>query len=114
MGEDEKLYKAEVLRDGRVVLRLYAPTQAEFSAMLDGLDARRLIAQPPPSLPPRSRALGKRLRRLRERRGWTAIELARRAGVTDDHIARIEKGHVRRPRASTLHQLASALLQDRQ
>jgi transcriptional regulator with XRE-family HTH domain len=52
-------------------------------------------------------AAGSPLRRLREARGWTQAELARRAGVSRDAVLRVERG--RAPVADTARKLAAAL-----
>src|SRR5829696_2135630 len=48
------------------------------------------------------------LRYIREKKGLTQQELAKRAGVTQDSVSRIETGE-RNPRRSTLEKLARAL-----
>ena len=48
------------------------------------------------------------LRYIREKKGLTQQELAKRAGVTQDSVSRIETGE-RDPRRSTLEKLALAL-----
>jgi transcriptional regulator with XRE-family HTH domain len=42
-------------------------------------------------------------------KGWSASELARRAGIARSHISRIESGERPRPSADVLHRLAEAL-----
>lgn len=49
-----------------------------------------------------------KLKRLRLERAWSRSELARRAGVTPDTVAKWERGH-RRPKPDALGQLAAAL-----
>lgn len=51
---------------------------------------------------------GAPVRRLRNQRGWTQEELAKRVGVARATIARIETGN-RRPSLALLEQLAQAL-----
>ncbi|MGD9892533.1 MAG: helix-turn-helix domain-containing protein [Dehalococcoidia bacterium] len=52
--------------------------------------------------------LGEQVRRLREARGMSQQELARRAGTSQPAIARLEAGGVD-PRLETLHRLGRAL-----
>jgi len=52
--------------------------------------------------------VGPRLRLLRERRGISQRELARRAGVTNASVSQIEQDRVS-PSVASLHKLASAL-----
>lgn len=52
-------------------------------------------------------ALGKRLSRLREVRGWTLDELAARTGLSVSHLSRMESGD-RQPSLATLSVLAQA------
>ena len=52
--------------------------------------------------------VGERLEELRVARGWTQMQLAERAGLTDSAISMIENG-VRWPRQDTLRKLATAL-----
>ncbi len=47
-------------------------------------------------------------RRLREQRGWSQDELAKRAGVSNVHICTIEKG-TRNPSLDVLGRIAEAL-----
>ena len=48
------------------------------------------------------------LRDLRRRRGWSQVELAKEAGVTDETISNIERGE-HEPRPTTLRKVATAL-----
>lgn len=50
----------------------------------------------------------KHLKRLRERRGWTKAELARRAGMHSSTVGLIESDRLR-PYPSQLERLAAAL-----
>ena len=52
---------------------------------------------------------GERLKRRRAERGWTAAELARRAGVSRAYLSRLEAGKTVRPSAAILERLAGAL-----
>jgi transcriptional regulator with XRE-family HTH domain len=52
---------------------------------------------------------GERLKRRREEQGWTAAELARRAGVSKAYLSRLEAGKTVRPSAAILERLAAAL-----
>lgn len=49
-----------------------------------------------------------RLRQLRRLKGWTQQELARRAGVTEQTVVRLEAGQGE-PRVSTMRAVAEAL-----
>lgn len=53
--------------------------------------------------------LGQRVRRLRRKNGWSQEVLAKRAGLTRPHVAKIEKGLVKHPRIDTLMRLSRAL-----
>jgi ribosome-binding protein aMBF1 (putative translation factor) len=53
-------------------------------------------------------ALAQRLRELREKRGWSQVELAERAGMQGPGIARIESGRAV-PQLEMLNRLAKAL-----
>jgi transcriptional regulator with XRE-family HTH domain len=55
------------------------------------------------------RAVGENLKRLREIRGWSQAELARRARMDRAHVARIEDGSYKSPRPENLEKLAQAL-----
>jgi len=50
-----------------------------------------------------------RLRQRRLERGWSASELARRAGVNRSFVSRIESGEATRPSGQVLQRLAQAL-----
>lgn len=52
-------------------------------------------------------SLGTRIAQLRQDRGWTQKELAAKAGITQNHVSRIEKGRMI-PRRGTLNALAEA------
>jgi transcriptional regulator with XRE-family HTH domain len=52
---------------------------------------------------------GKRLKRIRERRGWTQRELADQSGVPYETIYRVERGTHQEPRVSVAARLARAL-----
>ncbi|MBY9068241.1 helix-turn-helix transcriptional regulator [Hyphomonas sp. WL0036] len=51
---------------------------------------------------------GKRLRQLREERGWSQEEFADRAGLHRTYVSAVERG-VRNPTLSVLSRLADAL-----
>ena len=51
----------------------------------------------------------KRLRKLREARGWNVSELARASGLSQPYLRQIELGIKRNPSAAVLNQLAAAL-----
>jgi transcriptional regulator with XRE-family HTH domain len=54
--------------------------------------------------------LGRRIKRLREARGWSQSELARQAKLSGPaHVSLLESGARRDPSASTLQRLAKAL-----
>ena len=54
-------------------------------------------------------ALGKKLKRVRERVGMTQEELSRRAGLPYNYVARIERGELASPRIETRRKLAKVL-----
>jgi transcriptional regulator with XRE-family HTH domain len=54
-------------------------------------------------------ALGERLREVRERRGWSQHELARRSGVRQALISALETGKQTDTAASVLRRLARTL-----
>jgi len=54
-------------------------------------------------------ANGDELRRQRVLQGYSLRDLAKRAGVTQDNIWKIEQGVTRRPHGKTLRKLAEAL-----
>lgn len=49
------------------------------------------------------------IRELREKRGWTQTELARRAGIKQGVLSDIETGTTKDPRVGTLSAIANAL-----
>lgn len=49
------------------------------------------------------------IRELRQKKGWTQTELARRAGVKQGVLSYIENGRTKHPRSDTLAAIASAL-----
>ena len=53
--------------------------------------------------------LGERVKTERAARGWSQYELARRSGVSQSAIAKIEGGTRPRPSGDILHKLAAAL-----
>ena len=55
-----------------------------------------------------SRNLGRKLRYLRAMRGWTQIELSKRAKMSRAYVGRLERGEVL-PRYITLVRLAACL-----
>ena len=57
---------------------------------------------------PPSHVMAKRIRELREARGWSQPELARRAKISREYLARLETGR-QDPRVSVLVRLAKAL-----
>lgn len=49
------------------------------------------------------------IREIREKRGWTQNELARRSGVKQSVLSYIESGKTKHPRIDTLTAIALAL-----
>lgn len=49
------------------------------------------------------------IRELRQKKGWTQTELARRAGVRQGVLSYIESGKTKHPRIDTLGAIAKAL-----
>lgn len=54
-------------------------------------------------------SVGQRIKQEREQRGWSQGELARRSGVLQGVLSRIESGARKVPRSDTLQQIAAAL-----
>lgn len=54
-------------------------------------------------------SIGHRVRKLREQRGWSQVQLAYKAGTVPNVISRLETGAVEEPSLSTLRALATAL-----
>ncbi len=59
-------------------------------------------------VPPKRETLGEGIRRFRERRGMTGVELAERLGINQSQVSRWETGGVI-PRAGTLKRISDAL-----
>ena len=49
------------------------------------------------------------IKELREKKGWSQSELARRAGVKQGVLSYIESGKTKHPRSDTLAAIANAL-----
>lgn len=49
------------------------------------------------------------IKKLRERRGWTQSELARKAGIKQGVLSDIETGKTKHPRIDTIAAIAQAL-----
>lgn len=58
--------------------------------------------------------LAKRLKELRQYKGWTADELAHQSGVSPRTVSRLETAGVENPRETTLVRLADAFQMDRE
>ena len=54
-------------------------------------------------------SVGSRLKSQRQRRGYTQVQLAELARVSQPLIARLEKDHIREPAAKPLGRIARAL-----
>ena len=54
-------------------------------------------------------ALGQRIRRLRQEKGWTQEDLERESGISQVYISRLESGATASVRVDTFSQLAKAL-----
>jgi transcriptional regulator with XRE-family HTH domain len=52
---------------------------------------------------------GQRVITARSHQGWTRRELAKRAGLHEQHLANVERGHRHRIEADTIIKLAQAL-----
>ena len=52
--------------------------------------------------------IGQRILLARERRGWTQVELAKRAGLASPTISKIESGATPTPSASVISKIAGA------
>lgn len=55
-----------------------------------------------------SRDIAENIKRAREAKGWTQVELAKKAGLDDNSVAKIEQG-VSRPKGLTLVKIIRAL-----
>jgi len=53
--------------------------------------------------------LSKRLVLLRQKKGWSQIDLARAAGIPQPTICRLESGDIKQPKIMTLVKIAEAL-----
>lgn len=53
-------------------------------------------------------AVGERIRSARQERGWTQAELAERAGLSVNYVARLERGELG-PSLFVAHRIAEAL-----
>lgn len=56
-----------------------------------------------------SHSFGQKLSKYRNLKGFTQEELARRAGLSKDHIAKLERGEKTNPRVDTIKAIAEAL-----
>lgn len=59
--------------------------------------------------PTEGRLIGRRIVSLREKRGWTQADLARRAGLDTGYLSKLEGGQYRRPSAQRLGTIATTL-----
>lgn len=50
-----------------------------------------------------------RVKQLREKKGWSQRELAKRAKLSSCHIEHIESGYIKSPTFATLSKVADAL-----
>lgn len=71
--------------------------------------AARLVMSPDSSVRARGVRLGVAVRDLRQRRGLTRADVAQRAQISPETVARAERGETWDPRLSTIAALASAL-----
>ena len=53
--------------------------------------------------------LGKMLKGIREGKGWTQVQLASKAKVTQTYIAKLESGDKKNPSIAVLQRIAKAL-----
>ncbi len=56
-----------------------------------------------------TRGLGKMLRSLRKQEGWSQVDLAKKAKVSQAYIAKLETGVKKNPSLATLKRIAKAL-----
>ncbi len=59
-----------------------------------------------------TRGLGKMLRSLRKQEGWSQVDLAKKAKVSQAYIAKLETGVKKNPSLATLKRIAKALKVD--
>ncbi len=90
-------------------MRRLAPSQPQpLAFLLDRLNRFRAkglvwIQLPSPAM------VGRRLRRLRRRKGWSQARLAKRIGVSQPYLSQLERGADRNPTLKVLQRLAKAL-----
>jgi DNA-binding XRE family transcriptional regulator len=65
---------------------------ADFVLYCCDPEYRHRVEAETPKRPGRRESVGRRVRTLRESRGWSQIGLARRAGVRRQDLVRLEKG----------------------
>ncbi len=53
--------------------------------------------------------LAEKLKKLRQKKGWTQQELSHRAGLSHNAISKIEQGATKKPIMQTLIKIADAL-----
>jgi DNA-binding Xre family transcriptional regulator len=68
-------------------------------------DGRRRFRCPPGEPPP----IARNLRLIREQKGISLMDLGSRAGISYQHVQKIERGDIREPTIGTLKKLADAL-----
>jgi len=56
-----------------------------------------------------SKRIGTKLKRLREARGFSQLQLAKRSKVPQGYISELEAGHKKNPGLETLRKIANAL-----
>lgn len=54
-------------------------------------------------------SLGRNIARLRQKENMTQLELARKAGINNNYLSRIEEGNCPRPHVKTIARIATAL-----
>jgi ribosome-binding protein aMBF1 (putative translation factor) len=84
-------------------------------AVIEIIEAKPVVARPmnmreslPTELQKWGGFVGKKIRKLRQDRGWTQFELAKRSCLPQSHICRLEKGK-HSPSFLTIDRLAEAL-----
>lgn len=50
-----------------------------------------------------------RVKQLREKKGWSQRELAKKAGLSSSHIEHVESGYIKSPTFATLVKICDAL-----
>ena len=67
---------------------------SERTGKREKYDPGRRISEVPPDPGEFATTVGESIRRLRQERGWTQVELAERAALSPNYVARLERGEL--------------------